>query len=404
MKMKKTVFLLLFISVVFIGSFAPVSTANSGPFQDVQPSHWAYNSIVTVANQGIIEGYPGNQFRPGNQVTRAEFMTMLTRLLDIQEGRAHAFTDLGSHWANDAVEKAVYAGLINPSEYANGRFQPNEALKRNEMAKIMTRGLVYLNEGYAQAIEDTRETLLPIPEYFKGGLAEEDIPYIAVVMGTGLITGYEDYTFRPSHTTTRAEVATLLVRFLNVMDKQPEDFLHLEEMRHVGVKGTNVDLVTSYREAEGREFTNIKDKPIDVKGGYMKLHRIIFINPWDENEESIYQKMFYDAEEDKWLTERSYLVVAEKSYELTVEIPDPTRFFVDYYREKSIHALVEGSRISGSYVDAFGYTTLGKNSIEMLKHSGGPKYWEVTTVRREDGPFYSIFSADGSSTLFTNRR
>ncbi|MFF6015915.1 S-layer homology domain-containing protein [Lysinibacillus fusiformis] len=64
-------------------------------------------------------------------------------------------------------------------------------------------------------------TLIPIPEFYKGGVNKKDLPYIGVALGTGLLSGYEDFTFKPNGNTTRAEVATILVRFMDTMKKAP---------------------------------------------------------------------------------------------------------------------------------------------------------------------------------------
>ena len=93
--------------------------------------------------------------------------------------------------------------------------------------------------------------LIPIPEFYGGGVNKKDLPYIGVALGTGLLTGYEDFTFKPNGNTTRAEVATILIRFIDAMKKAPSDFTGLQELREVAETGTNILTITNFKELGG---------------------------------------------------------------------------------------------------------------------------------------------------------
>lgn len=130
-------------------------------------------------------------------------------------------------------------GFISTMDYPNG-FKPGTSLTRTEMAKWMASGLAAKNEDFKQALSDTEDTLVPVAEYHKGGLNKSDYPYVSVVLGTGLMAGYPDGTFGPSKTTTRAEVAVILARYETVQDKKASSYQDLNEMREVGLTGTNL--------------------------------------------------------------------------------------------------------------------------------------------------------------------
>lgn len=385
--------------LIVILLFSTQSVLGNTAFKDVANNHWANAAIQQVAAKNIIEGYPGGLFKPSNQVTRAEFAAMLVRAMPTDQSKTHAFTDVpASHWATEAINKALAIGFINANDFKDRKFEPNKPLTRAEMAKWMANGLASIEADYKQAIEDTKDTLLPIPEYYKGGLNKADIPYIAVTMGTGLLNGYQDYSFKPNGTTTRAEVAALLVRFLNVMQKKPADFLHLDELRAVGTTGTNVDVISSYRVAEGRDFTKVKDKKILVKGGFKYIHRMIFIDPFDKNKESIYTNLFYDTDKDKWLTKGNTLVISEKSFEKTVG--DVDNFLWNYYRGGSNDALVNGSSIeSTKAVSLFGFNSLATNNSDFEKNNLNQKYWEYSVT---SSGIYTITTED-NSTFFIRK-
>lgn len=51
------------------------------PFKDVEADHWAYNEILALVNSSLMEGYPDNTFKPDNNITRAEVMTVINKLL-----------------------------------------------------------------------------------------------------------------------------------------------------------------------------------------------------------------------------------------------------------------------------------------------------------------------------------
>ncbi|WP_249728095.1 S-layer homology domain-containing protein, partial [Bacillus paralicheniformis] len=61
----------------------------------------------------------------------------------------------------------------------------------------------------------------------------KDLPYIGVALGTGLLSGYSDFTFKPNGNTTCAVVATILIRFMDAKKKATSDFTGLKELREV---------------------------------------------------------------------------------------------------------------------------------------------------------------------------
>jgi uncharacterized repeat protein (TIGR02543 family) len=76
-------------------------------FTDVPDDHWAYDYIATASSKGWIEGYPGGKFEPENDITRAEVVTIINRMLerkvaeeDVPQQYVSLFSDLSTdHWA-----------------------------------------------------------------------------------------------------------------------------------------------------------------------------------------------------------------------------------------------------------------------------------------------------------------
>lgn len=243
-------------SVMTAAVVIPVATENveAAPvtkttFKDVTKSHWAYEFIKQVAEKGLVTGYSDGTYKPSAQVTRAEFATFLSRVFDSEDRTTAKFTDVGSHWAIDAIQEGLAVGFIQERDYANNKFEPNKPMTRGEMSRWLANGLAHANADYGKAIEEMANsslTLIPIPEFYKGGVNKKDLPYIGVALGIGLLSGYEDFTFKPNGNTTRAEVATILIRFKDAMGKAPSDFTGLQELREVANTGTNILTLTNY--------------------------------------------------------------------------------------------------------------------------------------------------------------
>ncbi|WP_324728634.1 S-layer homology domain-containing protein [Lysinibacillus fusiformis] len=247
-------------SVMTAAMVIPVTTENvqAAPvtkttFKDVPKSHWAYESIKQVAEKGLVTGYEDGTYKPSAQVTRAEFATFLARVFESNERATVSFNDISdTHWANEAIQEGLAVGFILASDYANNKFEPNKPMTRGEMSRWLANGLVHANADYGKAIEEMANsslTLIPIPEFYGGGVNKKDLPYIGVALGTGLLSGYEDFTFKPNGNTTRAEVATILIRFKDAMGKAPSDFIGLQELREVANTGTNILTLTNYEKS-----------------------------------------------------------------------------------------------------------------------------------------------------------
>jgi protocatechuate 3,4-dioxygenase beta subunit len=168
-------------------------------------NHWGRGSIRTLAGMAIVSGFPDGNFKPGAAVTRAEFVSMLTRALGLQAKpeAAAKFSDAAG-WAQGAIGAAAEAGLI--AGYADGTFGGSRQITRAEMAVILQRVV--------------RKDLVPVvwiegkdfadAKALPGWAAES----IRTASAAGLVRGFQDGTFRPGSTATRAETATMLYRLV----------------------------------------------------------------------------------------------------------------------------------------------------------------------------------------------
>jgi hypothetical protein len=144
-------------------------------------------------------------FNPNANVTRAEFVSMLTRALGLEAKpkAAARFTD-ATGWAQGAIGAATEAGLV--AGYADGTFAGSRLITRAEMAVILQRvirkGLVPVNWNVGTDFADVQV----LPAWAADG--------ISTATRAGLVRGFQDRTFRPGSATTRAEAAAMLYRLV----------------------------------------------------------------------------------------------------------------------------------------------------------------------------------------------
>lgn len=114
-----------------------------------------------------------------------------------------AFNDIKSHWAEADIKYALELGFVNG--YPDGTFRPNSKVTRAEFTAMLTRA-VTLPPSSGENTDITLDfiDLVLIPQWAK--------PYIAEAASAGIISGYEDQTFRSSNLITRAEMTLMIAR------------------------------------------------------------------------------------------------------------------------------------------------------------------------------------------------
>ncbi|NQX59830.1 S-layer homology domain-containing protein [Paenibacillus qinlingensis] len=110
--------------------------------------------------------------------------------------------DVDHHWARDAIKQAVQVKIANG--YEDGSFHPDDEINRAEFTVLLNRALKLEPGKEAITFTDGDE----IPEWVK--------PHLASVVGSGIIGGYEDGTFRADRKISRAELAVMIVRALHL--------------------------------------------------------------------------------------------------------------------------------------------------------------------------------------------
>lgn len=368
-------------AVLGFGGAEPVSAATT-KFKDVPASHWASSSIEAAVKKGYFKGYGQGVFKPNATVTRAEFAALMARVSKAvpDKEKVDVFTDLKNHWSKKEVDRAVSLGFINPSDYPKG-FKPNTLLTREEMAKWLSSGLAAADKDFKQALADTKFTLIPAKEAFKPGIPQASVPYIAVAMGTQLMSGYPDGSFGLKNTTTRAETSAILLRLEKVSNQSADSFADLNELRMVGTKKTNLELVTPFTTGN-TSFSDIsgKKKTFRNGAGSLMFHRLIAVNTeeWN-NKKSVYAPFFVDDTDKRFLTKSKGL------YPVFLQItiyPKSKEFDASHYYFGTTD-YTSGERITNNLYKKFGYYTIpGMDTKEFFSNRpNGVTVWVVSYMK-----------------------
>ncbi len=181
----------------------PDSTGWVNPFNDVSSSDWYYDAVRYVNQNNLMNGTSANAFSPDLDITRGMFITVIYRLEGEPEtAAAYTFTDVD---ANEYYASAVAWGSTNGVilGYSDEEYAPDQVISREQMAAIMYRyaGLKGIDTTAADA------------SYTDAGqITEYAVPGVNYCTAAGLMTGMGDGTFAPLDNTTRAEVATVIMR------------------------------------------------------------------------------------------------------------------------------------------------------------------------------------------------
>ena len=108
----------------------------TNPYSDVESDMWYNNAISTLTNAGILTGYEDGSFRPNAPITRAEFAAMAARFSDVEYDGGNSFSDVSdNYWAARYIALAEYLGWING--YPDGTFRPAQNITRAESVTLV---------------------------------------------------------------------------------------------------------------------------------------------------------------------------------------------------------------------------------------------------------------------------
>ncbi|OMF36861.1 hypothetical protein BK133_08025 [Paenibacillus sp. FSL H8-0548] len=192
----------LLVMITAMGQLA--GSQSSIPFDDISHSY-AEQEIIDLYNRKIITGTSERSFSPLKSISRAEFVTVLDRLLGLEpvQSPVSPFADVAKQaWYYGWIQAAVQLGLADGVS-ANS-FAPSKPVTRQEAAVLLARALKKTtNQANAKLLFGDGDQI--------AGWAA---PSVATVKSLGLMKGDDHSNFRPSDPITRQETAVMIYRVL----------------------------------------------------------------------------------------------------------------------------------------------------------------------------------------------
>ncbi|SHI60195.1 S-layer homology domain-containing protein [Lutispora thermophila] len=271
---------------------------------------WALKSIEKLGAKGIISGYGDRSFRPQNKVTNLEALTLILKLTDYKEDaekndKIHSSLakyqkQWGIKWGWGYLYVAVEEGILLPEEIKD--FNPNQPIKRHELAKYLVRAM-----GLTKEAEKHMNSKLDFKD--ANAIPKDSRGYVHVINELGIMTGNENKQFKPNEPLTRAEIAVCIDRaedYLNgdIYENENEAKVifqsYIDDKLTVKQNGKTVSYKTIndvivYKD---KEYTNIDSLE---KGDVLEIvlnnsKQVIFIEVIGEVEDKNQSK--YDNRED----------------------------------------------------------------------------------------------------------
>ena len=220
MKKRWVLFGMMLYLLSYSASFAE---APSG-FHDVAPTHWAATFIESLKSSEIIGGYPDGSFKPTSNVNVNEFIAMTIKAL------GYRFDSMSSDWSKPYIDKAIELGIIEDREFDSY----TAYITREQMTSVVVHAIalseVMPGGTLDQYIKNETQDYYLVSDYYKQAMLDS--------YKLGIITGFEDKTFRPRDFSNRAQAAAVISKILETDFRQP---FEKTDIRYTMVPTTELD-------------------------------------------------------------------------------------------------------------------------------------------------------------------
>ena len=177
-------------------------------FTDASATAWYHDGVHFALENNIMSGYGNGKFGPGDTTSRA----MMAQILWNMEGKpvvnyAMSYTDVDTDaWYAEAVRWATAQGIM--SGYGYNKFGPNDDMTREQLVTIMYR-YAQMKKVDVSIGEDTN--ILSYDDAFD--VSEWAVPAMQWAVGAGIVNGTSASTLSPKNNASRAEIATIVMRY-----------------------------------------------------------------------------------------------------------------------------------------------------------------------------------------------
>lgn len=185
------------ISILMMIGISSISFAYSDTSE-----HWAREAIDDMSDKKIVNGYSDGTFKPNNEMTRAEFIAVVNRMLGLKNESSRYIPDISRQdWYYADVRKAVEAGILKGDDA--GYIRPNDTITREEAVVVLARAFKIAD---AIGIDISYSDRSEISDWAKTN--------VYTFVRYGYLNGYDGNIIRPKSPITRAEALTIIKRII----------------------------------------------------------------------------------------------------------------------------------------------------------------------------------------------
>ena len=227
-------------------------------FSDVSEKAWYYEAVEYAVENGLMNGVGGGKFDPEGTMTRAMLVTVLWRYEGEPAEGENSFTDVpNGTWYTEAVAWAAANGIVGG--VGNGKFDPNGIITREQMATILfryaqKRGFDTSKRGDLSVFPDSGKVSSWAKDAMRWAVAEQ------------IINGSDGYLL-PQGNATRAQVAALLMRFINKIETAAKPVEPPVDPKHVVTAGTR-KLYIGMSLEDLSEYAGAPEETLPTTAGY----------------------------------------------------------------------------------------------------------------------------------------
>ena len=187
----------------------PTPPSAASKFKDLDANAWYSDAVDYVVNNNLFNGTSDTSFEPNGTMTRAMFVTVLSRLegIDASKYTGTDFTDVNTgQWYSSAIQWASKNNIVGG--IGDGKFDPNGNVSREQMATIMYRYANYKNISTSN-VDATKFNAFSD----SGSVSSWAVDAVKWAVDKGIINGMGDGTIAPQGISTRAQVAQIVKNY-----------------------------------------------------------------------------------------------------------------------------------------------------------------------------------------------
>lgn len=355
-------------------------------FSDTE-NHWAKDTINKSKDMNIINGYENDLFMPDNNMTRAELVAVVNRLLCLESESDRYIPDVTRQdWFHSDIRKAIAVGIIKGDDLGN--VSPNDLVTREQAILIISRAL---NISGNNVIKQT--SYLDDAE-ISAWARSEMITFIS----KNYISGYGDNTIKPKGNITRAEVLTILNRIIcenlstSIVNKKIGGTAIIKE-KNITLSSVEIfgDLIIGESAAKTVSMTNVVISGNLILYGDINSQKNVFIVK-GSTIKSYNQKV------------NSNLYYENAEYGIKIALPDGATA-IDYVSGENINKNLQDTIIMQiSKLDEFYFenlTTISQKEIAKIKTDSIFKELESGTIK---GYPFILYKDNANSYLLYIKR